>query len=59
MDNVKHHVQKEILVDSMLNVKPSDTKSNVLALHLLPETEKWNVSVFQTLASQIRAVHNK
>ena len=59
MANVKHLVRKETLVDSMLNVKPLNTKSNVLVLHLLPEMEKWNVSEFQTLASQIRAVRNK
>ena len=59
MANVKHLVRKETLVDSMLNVKPSNTKSNALVLHLLPEMEKWNVSEFQTLASQIRAVRSK
>ena len=59
MVNVRHLVQNETLVDSTPNVKPSNTKRDVPALHLSPETEKLNVSEFQILVSQIRAVQTK
>ena len=59
MVNVRHLVQNETHVDSTLNVKPSNTKRYVHVLHLSPETEKLNVSEFQILVSQIRAVPTK
>ena len=59
MVNVRHLVLTETHVDSTPNVKQSNTKRDVPVLHLSPETEKLNVSEFQILVSQIRAVPTK